>query len=66
MALSTPLYFHVVHNRLGPVLSAETGFQLAEQPDTVLGPDISFAEADTLDLSEVVAGFQIPLAEVFA
>jgi Uma2 family endonuclease len=42
MNLSILLGIHVKTNNLGTVFAAETGFKLESDPDTVLGPDISF------------------------
>jgi Uma2 family endonuclease len=39
--LAVLLHTHVVANKLG-IVFAETGFRLESNPDTVLGPDISF------------------------
>lgn len=33
---------HVLGNRLGQVVAAETGFIVARNPDTVLAPDVAF------------------------
>jgi Uma2 family endonuclease len=41
---------HVRANRLGKVC-AEGGFKLESDPDTVLGPDVSFVASDRLALS---------------
>ena len=40
---------HVVSHKLGKVLAAETGFKLANDPDTVLAPDASFIRQEELD-----------------
>src|SRR5215467_11356063 len=42
MKLAGMLNTHVIANKLGIVFAAETGFKLESNPDTVLGPDISF------------------------
>lgn len=42
MSLAAPLAQHVKANNLGVVFGAETGFKIAENPDTVLAPDIAF------------------------
>ncbi|HEY3057806.1 MAG TPA: Uma2 family endonuclease [Chloroflexota bacterium] len=42
----------VVERSLGEVFGAETGFILAEQPDTVLAPDAAFVRADRLPPDE--------------
>ena len=41
---------HVKANRLGEVY-AEGGFKLESDPDTVLGPDVSFVSGDRISLS---------------
>ena len=46
MKLSILLGNHVIANNLGTVFAAETGFKLENDPDTVLGPDISFVARD--------------------
>ena len=42
MNVSTPLDVHVRSRRLGFVYTAETGFRLASNPDTVLAADVAF------------------------
>jgi Uma2 family endonuclease len=44
--LSTLLNIHVKANRLGVCRSADTGFKLETNPDTVLAPDIAFIARD--------------------
>lgn len=39
---------HVDAHRLGSVLAAETGFQLATAPDTVRAPDVAFVSRERL------------------
>jgi Uma2 family endonuclease len=48
MRLSVPLGQYVEAHRLGAVYAAETGFQLARDPDTVRAPDIAFVANDRL------------------
>ena len=43
--IHTRLGMHVLHNQLGTVLSADTGFTVAHDPDTVSAPDIAFVRA---------------------
>jgi Uma2 family endonuclease len=43
---------HVVERRLGRVFGAETGFVLARDPDTVLGPDVAFVATERLPPEE--------------
>lgn len=40
------IWNHVRRHRLGKVYGAETGFYLARNPDTVIGPDVAFLRAD--------------------
>jgi len=42
MNISTPLDQHVRNHNLGTVCTAETGYKIASNPDSVLAPDISF------------------------
>jgi Uma2 family endonuclease len=42
MRLSSPMAQFVWENELGEVFTAETGFKLTSNPDTVLAPDVSF------------------------
>ncbi len=44
--VTTPLAQHVDANKLGLVLGAETGFKLAENPDTVRAADVAFVRRD--------------------
>jgi len=44
--LSTLLNNHVKANKLGVCRSADTGFKLESNPDTVLAPDIAFIARD--------------------
>ena len=57
MNLSTPLDTHVRANHLGVVLTAETGFRLASNPDTVLAPDISFVGKERIPDEGLPEGF---------
>ena len=47
-ALARLLGDHVAGDRLGLVLAAETGFQLAKDPDTVRAPDVAFVRRERL------------------
>ena len=49
MRLSLPLARHVAENDLGDVCTAETGFLIRTNPDTVRAPDISFVSRDRAD-----------------
>jgi len=47
-ALTGLLRAHVTAQRLGVVVAAETGFQLARDPDTVRAADVAFVRRDRL------------------
>src|SRR5262245_50686281 len=46
MMLGGHLHMFVLQRRLGKVYAAETGFLIARNPDTVLGPDVAFVRAE--------------------
>jgi Uma2 family endonuclease len=46
--LTVALGQYVEENDLGEVFAAETGFKLATNPDTVLGPDLSFVSNEKI------------------
>jgi Uma2 family endonuclease len=46
--LTLPLAQHVKAHKLGVVFGAETGFKLAQHPDTVLAPDIAFVSRERI------------------
>ncbi len=46
--LHSRLHQHVKNQKLGVVLSADTGFILRRNPDTVRAPDVSFVSADRI------------------
>jgi Uma2 family endonuclease len=48
MRFSAALYNYVEANNLGVVFTAETGFILERNPDTVLAPDSSFIRSDRI------------------
>jgi Uma2 family endonuclease len=52
---------HVLANRLGVVLAAETGFLIETNPDTVLAPDVAFVRSERYQSIENEVGF-VPLA----
>jgi Uma2 family endonuclease len=86
--ITVPLATHVKQQALGRVFSADTGFQIASEPDTVRSPDVAFVRADRLESpltvyrsrsqivvlgvadqlsgEDVVPGFSLSVAEVFA
>ena len=47
--LSTPLDQHAKANQLGLVVGAETGFLIAQNPDTVRGCDIGFVRRERIE-----------------
>ena len=53
-ALTGLLREHVMAHRLGLVVAAETGFQLASDPDTVRAPDVAFVRRERLPEPEPV------------
>ena len=50
MNISTPLDLHVRTHALGEVYTAETGFKLAQHPDTVRAPDVAFVRSGRLPM----------------
>lgn len=46
--LTVALGQYVEENDLGEVFAAETGFKLASNPDTVLGPDVAFVSNENI------------------
>jgi Uma2 family endonuclease len=55
MRLGAPLHQYVYARDLGEVFGAETGFKLAEQPDTVRAPDVAFVRRErALEVGDVV------------
>lgn len=57
MCLGSALYRFVEQHDLGVVLAAETGFQLAHDPDTVRAPDVSFVRKERLPKAGLPAGY---------
>jgi len=57
MNLAVALGQHVKANNLGIVLLAETGYKIAENPDTVRAPDISFVRRERIPAREVTGYF---------
>lgn len=49
---------HVARSGLGVVTTAEAGFQLAHDPDTVRAPDVAFVRADRFPTGGVKGFFQ--------
>jgi Uma2 family endonuclease len=54
--ITAPLATHVKQNSLGRVFSADTGFQITHDPDTVRSPDVAFVAANRVG-SPLVRGF---------
>ncbi len=54
---STPLAQYVDTHQLGLVFGAETGFRLAERPDTVLAPDVAFVRRERVIAAGDVVGY---------
>jgi Uma2 family endonuclease len=57
MGIGARLWLHVTQHALGVVYAAETGFVLAHDPDTILGPDAAFVRADRLPPAAQQRGF---------
>jgi Uma2 family endonuclease len=60
MRLAGPLTAHVYAQGLGEVYAAETGFQLATNPDTVQAPDFAFVRRERADAAEEADGPYFP------
>jgi len=48
---------HVAGAGLGVVFTSEVGFQLASDPDTVRGPDVSFVSRERVEESGIPVGY---------
>ena len=57
MKISVPLTLHVWSHDLGHVFTAETGFILHRDPDTVRAPDVSFVSMTRLRLDNIPDGY---------
>lgn len=57
MQLAAPLHRFVRTHKLGDVVSAETGFIIARDPDTVLAPDIAFVQQSRIPSSGIPSKF---------
>jgi Uma2 family endonuclease len=57
MNIAGPLHQHVKDNNLGAVFSAETGFIIHENPDTVRAPDVAFVERKRIRQAGKVHGY---------
>lgn len=60
MRLAGPLTAYVYSHGLGEVYAAETGFQLAANPDTVQAPDFAFAVRERAEAAEAAEGPYFP------
>lgn len=60
MNISGPLHLYLKQNPLGIVAGAETGFQIARNPDTVRAPDVAFVRAQRVPSSPVPGYFEGP------
>jgi Uma2 family endonuclease len=57
VSLTGPLHQHVKSQRLGVVFSAETGFIIARNPDTVRAPDIAFVSRARIEKAGIPPKF---------
>jgi Uma2 family endonuclease len=57
--LTVALGSYVEANDLGEVFGAETGFKLASNPDTVLGPDIAFVSNERIPATGIPVGYWV-------
>ncbi len=57
MRIAAHLFHHVEAHNLGTVYAAETGFQLAQDPDTVRAPDVAFVSRQRLGAIEETEGY---------
>ena len=55
--LTVALGSYVEANDLGEVFGAETGFKLASNPDTVLGPDVAFVSNERIPPTGIPVGY---------
>lgn len=58
--LCTRLCMFVRQKKLGHVTGAETGFQIAHDPDTVRAPDVGFVRAERVPATRMRGFFQGP------
>lgn len=59
MNVAGPLHQYVKTNKLGSVYAAESGFILAQNPDTVRAPDVAFVRKDRIDKAGKVKSYWI-------
>jgi Uma2 family endonuclease len=58
--ITRPLANFISQNRLGDLTGAETGFQIAHDPDTVRAPDVAFVRAQRVPAEPVQGYFPGP------
>ena len=59
MNIAGPLHEYIKKKGLGKVYAAETGFLLAQNPDTVRAPDAAFVRRERIDKAGPVKGYWI-------
>jgi Uma2 family endonuclease len=59
MNIAGPLYEYAKSNNLGRVYAAETGFLLAQNPDTVRAADVAFVRRERIEKAGPVEGYWI-------
>lgn len=57
MDIGTSLNNHVKANGLGRVFTAETGFRISSNPDTVRAPDAAFVRRERVEEAGLVTGY---------
>lgn len=57
MAIGASLFQHVKKRQLGKTYAAETGFQIARDPDTVRAPDAAFVSTQRLACVEATSAY---------
>ena len=57
MDIGTSLNNHVKANKLGRVFTAETGFVISSDPDTVRAPDAAFVKRERVEKAGRVTGY---------
>jgi Uma2 family endonuclease len=57
MNLATYLGYFVLTHKLGTVFLAEAGFKIAQNPDTVLAPDMAFIRRERIEVTGLPRGF---------
>jgi len=57
-SITVPLGSFVKENALGVITGAETGFQIAHDPDTVRAPDVGFIRAERVSSTPTLGFFQ--------